>query len=503
MSKTFYARLQLSLDGQAAIPANPKGIFAPVYLKRFTYKLKIAPKPGVKISHGERTFSGGFTKLQSADHELETVGTTLDTLAEVNAKFNVTWEIFFDGKLKHSVSGKMLDRPKRASKDWNRLNIKFTKSTTKWNMGGPANVTTQAISSGVGWYWIKRPETFGDLMKRAFIKPDQANWDAMKDVNGHLGTISTMTVLKRGQIVIFSKTKDSSNPKLQQMKTAAKSAQAAWVQANADGKVDQAEMLLIDLLMNGHNLIGIDANDIEGIDKTALANALSITDDYKKYPDGMMGLAGVNFEIANEARDELAKIAKDIPYTTEKGTIKRATRDAAHTKPKAFKLLNDSSFARQLIRWDDGIKANRARDYIRTEVQVRSANLNGGIDAAAEGIKKAGKISKFLKGTGYVGIAIDATSTGINAHAAYKSGDTKAGNIEVGKGVGSIAFGIGGGALAGAAAGSVLLVFGIATGGVGLVVIGAAAAVAGYGAGEVGKAAGEWSANKINEQIFR
>lgn len=502
MIKTFYTRLQLSLDGQAAIPANPKGIFAPAYLKRFTYVLKIAPKPGVKISTGERAFSGVFTKLQSADHELETVGTTLDTLAEVNAKFNVTWEIFFDGKLNHSVAGKIFDRPKLASKDWNRLDINFTKSNTKWNMGGPTNVTTQAISSGVGWYWVKRPETFGDLMKRAFIKPDQVNWDTMKEVNSHLGTISTMTMLKPGQIVIFSKTKISSNQKLQQMRSAAKSAQAAWVQANADGNIDQTEMLLIDLLMNGHDLIGIDANDIEGIDKTALINALSITDDYKKYPDGMMGLAGVNFELINQARDDLAKVAKDIPYTTEKGTIKRATRDAANSKPKSFKLLNDSSFARQLIRWDNGIKANRARDYIRAEVQVRSANLNGGIDAAAENLKKVGKASIFLKRAGYVGIAIDAAAAGINAHAAYKSGDTKAGNVEVGKGVGSIAFGIGGGALAGTAAGSVLLIFGIATGGVGLVLVGAVAAFAGYQAGEQGKKLGEWSATKINEGLF-
>lgn len=139
---------------------------------------------------------------------------------------------------------------------------------------------------------------------------------------------------------------------------------------------------------------------------------------------------------------------------------------------------------------------------IRAEVQVRSANLNGGIDAAAENLKKVGKASTFLKRAGYVGVAIDAAAAGINAHAAYKSGDTKAGNVEVGKGVGSIAFGIGGGALAGAAAGSVLLVFGIATGGVGLVLVGAVAAFAGYQAGEQGKKLGEWSATKINEGLF-
>lgn len=107
----------------------------------------------------------------------------------------------------------------------------------------------------------------------------------------------------------------------------------------------------------------------------------------------------------------------------------------------------------------------------------------------------------MLKGVGYVGIAIDATSAGVKAYDAYDKGDIKGGNVEVGKGLGSV----GGGVLGGMAVAGVVgyLVLGVVTGGVGLVVVGVAAAVAGYGAGKMGEAAGEWGANKINEGFLK
>ena len=114
----------------------------------------------------------------------------------------------------------------------------------------------------------------------------------------------------------------------------------------------------------------------------------------------------------------------------------------AQTNPKAFRMINDSKFSRKLIQWDTGIQANRARDYIRAEVQLRSANTNGGIDSATENLKKIGKYTKHLKRAGYVGIAIDAGTAGYKASDAYEKRDVKGGNIEVGKGVGTIAGGV-------------------------------------------------------------
>lgn len=499
MSKTFYARLQLMIDGKSTIPDEPKGVFSPAFLQRYTYKLKIAPKPGLQITNGAKSFAGNFNKLRSADHEFKTEGVSLDTLAEVNAKFDVTWEIYFDGKLNHSVAGKLFEQSRVVSKDWFRFDIRFTKSNTKWNTGGEPNLVTQAISSGVGWYLVKKEEAFGDLMKRAFIKPSQINWDVMKDVNAHLGNLSTMTMLKPGQVVIVSKTKGSSNPKLQKMKTAAVKAQAAWKEAIADGKIDTAEMALIDLLIKGHELIPIAPGDIDGMDDWTVAKGLSLSDDYKPYVDGMIGLIGlteVNFDQVAKSQQALAKVAQDINYTNRRGTTKRATQAAAKQHPKAFRMLNDSKIARQLVYWDTGIKANRARDYISAQVQLRSADLNGGIDTAAEKLKKVGEVSKWLKRAGWVGIVIEGGTTYLKASDAYGKGDAKGGNIEVGKGVGSIALGAGAGWIAG------YLVIGVATGGLGLVVIGLAAAGAGYAAGKVGEELGRIGANKINNVVF-
>lgn len=500
MSKTFYARLQLLLDGKSTIPDDPKGIFSPAFLQRYTYKLKIAPKAGLQIKNGAKSFDGGFNKLRSTDHEFKTEGVSLDTLAEVNAKFDVTWEIYFDGKLNHSVAGKLFDQSRVASNEWFHFDIRFTKSNTKWNTTGQTNVVTQAVSSGVGWYLVKKEEAFGDLMKRAFIKPSQINWDVMKEVNAHLGSISTITLLKPGQVVIVSKTKDRGNAKLQSMKAAAVKAQAAWTKANVDGKIDTAEMTLIDLLIKGHKLVPIGADEIEGVNSQTLASGLSITDDYKPYVDGMIGLAAANFDQVAKAQNALAKVARDTSYTTEKGTIKRATRAAAQQHPKPFRLLNDSGYARKLVYWDTGIQAGRARDYIRAEVQLRSATTNGGIDSVASNLEKVGKISKILKGVGYVGIAIDATTAGVKAYDSYDKGDVKGGNVEVGKGVGSIAAGVAGGAAVGAFVG--YLVLGVVTGGVGLVVVGVAAAAAGYGAGKAGEWGGEKVANQVNKLVL-
>jgi len=498
MSKTFYARLHLLLDGQGTVPSDAKGIFAPAFLQRFTYTLKITPKAGQNINNGNKTFSGRFTNLRSADHELKTEGASLDTLAEANAKFEVLWQIYFDGKLNHTVVGKLFDRSRLASSEWFKFDIRFTKSNTKWNTGGADNVLKQAVSSGVGWYLVKETEAFGALVKRAFIKPEQADWDVLKEVNKHLSKdgLSTMTLLKPGQVVIFSKTKSSRNPKLAQMMGAAQKAQDAWVEANKDGQIDKAEMLLIDLLMNGHKLVEINPHDVEGLDDTSIAMGLSLTDTYKPFADSSIGLAAASFKQVNKAHAALLGATQSYmeknPYTTEKGTTKRAARAAAQQHPKAFRLLNDSSLARQLLQRDTGIKANRARDYIRQEVQLRSANANGGINGVAESLGKVERYSKALRRAGYVGIALDLGSTTVKAYDAYSKGDTAAGNVEVGKGLGSVA----GGAATGALVSWLLL--GLATGGTGLVVIGVAAAVAGYYGGKAGEKLGNEGAEIYN-----
>lgn len=494
---TFYVRLQLVMDGRTSIPDPPIGAFSPAFLKRYSYKVRIAPKPGAQLNNANKTFSGSFVRLRSTEHTFKTSGPTLDTGVEVNAVVSVTWEIYFDGKLTHEMSGKLYADPRASSLETDRYAVKFTKATTQWNTG-ETKLVVQQISSGIGWYLVKQAEPFGSLMQRAFKKPSQINWDVMKEVNKHLGEVSTVTLLKPGQVVIVSKTKTHSSPALKQMMAAAVKAQAAWKEANKDGQIDAAEMALMDLLMQGHTLVPIGPGQIEGLWQ---AQVLSLMEDPKTFADGTIGLAGAKFEMTNKAHTELIKAANEVPYTTPKGTTKRAVRNAAHTAPKPFKLLNDSKMARQLVYWDTGIKADRARDYIQSAVQLRDPKLNGGIPGVADSLENVGKYSTVLRRAGHVGVVIEAGTTFVKASDAYEKGDVKGGNVAVGKGVGSIALGLGGGALAGAVAS--YLVLGVLTGGVGLVVVGIAAASAGYASGKIGENVGEAGAVKINERFFK
>jgi hypothetical protein len=505
---TFFARLQLAIDGKTSPPPiNAEGVFSPAFLARYSYKLHIKRKDGVTVAAGGKTFSGKFNgdNLRSQEHAFKTSGAALDTLVDAGSNFKVVWEIFFDGQLHHSVDGQLFEESRLQSNEWSRFNIKFSHANTKWSTGEP-NVATVTISAGVGWYLIKKQETFGDFVQRAFSKATQINWDAMKDVNAHLGSVKTTTLLKPGQVVIVSKTKTHSNPKLQAMKAAAVQAQAAWVNANVDGKIDSAEMVLLDLLMQGHELVAIPAGAIVGPLPDYLAQAVAVTDDQKKYIDATMGLVGVKKAMlgeAGKARQALAKSAQTVAYTTEKGTTKRATRAAAQANPKQFALLNDSSLARKLVQWDTGIQAGRARDYIRHDIQLRSATINGGVAQVAVNLSKLKQVGTYVKGAGYVGIALEALASGAKAHDAYGRGDVKGGNVELGKGVGSIVGGSGAGAIAGSAVMPLLLLIGIGTGGVGLVVIGVVAAGVGYAGAQLGSDLGEGIANKVNSEVFK
>jgi hypothetical protein len=500
MSKIFYTRLQLKIDGKSILPEGKDAVgqFSPQFVQRYSYKVTITPNQSF-AGESVKKFEGKFDakSLRSADHKFNTSSDALDTLAEAQAGCKVVWDILFDGKINHSYVGKLFSEPQNSSKECSEFNIKFTNHRTLPSDQGHHNVTVQHISQGVGWYLMRQEESFGALVRRAFKNPTQHDWDAMKHVNQHLGNLSTVTLLKPGQVVIFSRTKKSTHPKLAQMIAAAKPAQAAWKKAMADDKIDATEMLLLDLLMQGHQPIEIAPDQVQGLVKE---KGLAVIDDYKKYIDGTFGLAGANFEQAANAQAKLAQIGNDINYTTAKGTAKRAVKAAAQAYPKEFRLLNESSLARKLVRWDTGIQANRARDYVQHAVRLRSAASNGGIQNVATNLGNVGKYSKILKRVGYVGIAIEAGSTVVSAQDAYSRGDIKGGNVEVGKGVGSIALGAG----AGAASVYVLtFIFGVATGGVGLVLLGVAAAVVGYAGSELGKKAGEGTAGLVNDLVLK
>jgi hypothetical protein len=118
----------------------------------------------------------------------------------------------------------------------------------------------------------------------------------------------------------------------------------------------------------------------------------------------------------------------------------------------------------------------------------------------ADNLGHAGKYASVLRRAGHVGVLIEVGTTYAKASDAYDRGDVKGGNVAVGKGVGSIVGGVAGGAVAGTA---IVAIFGVATGGLGLIVVGIAVAAVGYGTGKAGESLGEFTAEKINERVFK
>jgi hypothetical protein len=488
MKHNYFVRAQLIIDKQTEIPpGKAQGIFAPAFLDKWSYTVHIKSNTSKAMP---QTFSGAFTDLYSDEHVFQIKGDMSQTGHEANRDFSVTWELFFDGKKRYTRTGELFQysqASKAAAPQWSPLSVNFTKSVTQLKTD---HTVTQPVSAGVGWYLIKKEETFGDLMNRTFKLPSMIDWKAMRENNKHLGDVTSLTILKPGQVVIISKTRGEKNSKLQQMKTEAEAAQKAWKKASEQHKIDAHAMVLYDVLAQGHEIILLPPESISNYDR---AHGIELIGDWKPWVDGSLGLASAQFESANKAYESIKKSAQTIDYTTPKGTAKRVVREVANNNPHHIKLLSDSSYARKLIKLDFGIEANKARDYANHAVRVRSARYNGGIPSVAQNLDDVGKYSKALKGLGVIGIACEAGIAGSKAYDAYQHGDTDGAVTEAAKGVGSIAGGVAAGAVA-----SYLLV-GVATGGIGLVVIGIASVTAGIFGGKGGEKIGEEAAEFFND----
>ena len=146
---------------------------------------------------------------------------------------------------------------------------------------------------------------------------------------------------------------------------------------------------------------------------------------------------------------------------------------------------------------DDALKgaANGMDDAMKGASGLDDAlkGAAGGLDDAVKGASKAGSaLGKFGKALGWIGIAMEVVSTGIDTKEALDRDDGRTAASEVGEGVGSIAGGAGGawaGAAAGAAIGSVVPGIGNVVGGIIGGIIGGIGG--GFGGAALGEAAGE------------
>ena len=146
---------------------------------------------------------------------------------------------------------------------------------------------------------------------------------------------------------------------------------------------------------------------------------------------------------------------------------------------------------------DDALKgaANGLDDAMKGASGLDDAlkGAAGGLDDAVKGASKAGSaLGKFGKALGWIGIAMEVVSTGIDTKEALDREDNRAAASEIGEGVGSVgggALGAWGGAAAGAAIGSVVPGIGNVVGGIIGGIIGGIGG--GFGGAALGEAAGE------------
>ena len=357
----------------------------------------------------------------------------------------------------------------------------------------------QQISSGTGWYLVKQSEPFGDLMKRIFINPSAIDWELMRENNKHLGNVQMMTLLRPGQIVILAL--ERNNPKRNSIMADALKAQKSWQQAQAICTIDPGHLMLVDLLLQCGKLKPID-------EKSLMDSSIGYIEAGKPFVDGSLEFKKSLFEQVRKAHAKVMQAAEPelAKVTTVGGMTKRGASAAGQNASRAYKLMDGSTLAQKLMAWDTGIQGDSVRSYINQEARVRHADFQKGITHYAESLDEVAKYGKWLKRGGYVGMAIE---TGISAkkmYDAYEKGDTKKVIEEGGQLVGSL----GGGAIGGWTGGAigaglvtgVSIVFGVATGGVGLVVVGLFAAGGAYAAGEGGKwVAKEYITDPINKHI--
>ena len=251
--------------------------------------------------------------------------------------------------------------------------------------------------------------------------------------------------------------------------------------------------MLVDLLLQGGKLKPID-------EKSLMDSSIGYIEAGKPFVDGSLEFKKSLFEQVRKAHSKVLQAAEPelAKVTTVGGMTKRGASAAGQNASRAYKLMDGSTLAQKLMAWDTGIQGNSVRSYISQEARVRHADFQKGISRYAQGLDEVAKYSKWLKRGGYVGMTIE---TGISAkkmYDAYEKGDTKKVIEEGGQLVGSLGGGALGGATASATAGAVLAVFGVATGGVGLVIVGLFAAGGAYYGGEALKAGAKAITDEIN-----
>ncbi|WP_435950811.1 hypothetical protein [Psychrobacter sp. DM8] len=355
----------------------------------------------------------------------------------------------------------------------------------------------------VAWYLVKRQESVKDFLKRIYIyTPTSKEENIFRANNSHLTGTPILTLLP-GDVVVLSNTSNSSNKELAKIKKEARAAKIEFEKVKKDYKFNAESFAynadaLQGMLMQA-DYVALTKDPVKSLDK----------------PSGNINLAAVAagtsqgivtfYEHSNElVQKNYAKIYKALEYEKSKGSKLANPKNFKLFRKKYAKLFKnyDHAFSQEFFKYETGIQTNNLRKQIDKNVFARPHNYKGGIPAYTDNLRNMGKISRFTYLGGNVLIGVGAAQAYMNIEDARKTGDsdhiTKTAITETLKFGGSI-----GGGYYGSVAGAAILAvaFGVTTGGLGFVVLGAGAVIGGTVGGLAGGEIGDEIADLINKRI--
>lgn len=396
------------------------------------------------------------------------------------------YKIKFRGEIIKTVTAKAYPEPNR----WSLFEFKTTVRKTE---KVKENIQEIQINDGeVAWYLVKKSEPVMTWGQRVFKKPlTEKDWGILKANNPHLSNLVSMGILQPGQVVIIANS--TTAKELPEYKKQAQQAQKNLEGMKKDKDFDaeffaQNYEFFYDALLRENTKI-VTRNIFEE-NKHPLTIKFNQKEDEDGFFEQKMAVDGA-LSMAEGQSHRIYRIHGELAqkYAEEqaKGSGLANPKNFTQFKQKYASLYKelDQESVKKFLRWDQSIKTNNMRRMLKQFALVRDNTYKGGIK---DYVKKMGEIGKFasqLKIVGYVSIAVDVVSSGVNVYEAAPEDKVRTTVVETAK--------VSTGLVAGAAVSAIVI--GLATAGTGLVVIGVVVAsgaiatkgaseIAGYGVGE-------------------
>lgn len=467
-----------------------------VDIHKFRYDLVIQYKSGEATY--QRT-TGTKTK-RYIDQKFNNQGKTIERQLPKGDIQKINYHIKVNGQLVKNISAK----PNKSKGVFRKYELKTTIAGTKKDPNTIKKVLVDTTE--VAWYLVKKQETVESFLKKIYrYRPTQKEENIFRTNNSHL-TGTPVLILLPGDIVVLSNTSNSNNKELTEMKRDAKAAKVEFQKAKKEFKFDAESFAynadaLQGMLMQA-DYVALTKDPIKSLDKPSGGI------DYGTLAAGLAGTSqGIVtfYENSNElVQKNYANIYKAMEYEKSKGSKLANPKNYKLFRKKYAKLFKnyDHAFSQEFFKYETGIQTNKLRKQIDKNVFARPHNYKGGIPAYTENLRNMGKISRFTYLGGNVLIGMSFAGAVINIKEASDTGDlnhmTKTTVTETLK-LGGTVYGGYYGAMAGTAI--LAVAFGVTTGGLGFVVLGAGAVIGGAVGSFAGAEAGNLLADEINERI--